>query len=698
MRVVFGGVRRFIDSIGTAVGAASGAALGAVTSLALLPQLGFAGLAVVPALVFGAGAAGGLGGARLSKRRIKRMAHIVGAIFSVAVLFGVAVSATLPASARSADVGVAWEQAIWAAAATSAMLGWSAGTFGTELMAGHQTTREREKERSEDEKEGLAEENLDPTRLMRDAYDLMETPGRDTDLLVTRIDEVARKLETIARTDHPYASDTRRVLNQLRSKMGHELIGRAKKSLSAAEAALKAQRGTAHQAALRAEETVRSALAIIDTDRSPELVLEGNQLIQASRLIQSRQDRPNMLEDEVVELEGQVAKMRGEMEAGGVVARETEERTLNRLGALIALCEASGRSDLAERAEDLLGQVRTLTSATTITKDHDPDSLQEVVARVPNIDRVERELGSGGFGHTYLAVDNLDREVVVKTLRNEWMTSPSLRKALKRESAAEGAFQHEGIPRVLQYHDISGRPFKVMEYVPGGSLRDRIRSWHEHSTPPNGSEAVRIIREVVEVLEEVQGHFPGAVHRDLKPENILLDESGRAKLTDFGLAHVPQILGESTAFTPGTPVGTLLYMSPEQARGEAEVTPASDVYSLGVILHELLTGSYPYPIEEGATRTAVRDAIRRRTLHLQTDDLPEDAQELIASCLEKDPEERPSLEEVRDRLGNLERKLRHLDLSESRWSTGMFSSDIYESLVSVEREEPQDGGREMVPS
>jgi serine/threonine protein kinase len=200
-------------------------------------------------------------------------------------------------------------------------------------------------------------------------------------------------------------------------------------------------------------------------------------------------------------------------------------------------------------------------------------------------------LGAGGMGTVYKAQDaQLDRAVALKLPRFD---GPPHDRALRaqrfqREARAAAAIRH---PHVCPIHDVGeheGHPFVVMAYIEGESLAQRLA---RQGPVQDLAQAVALIRQVLDALEAVHAH--AIIHRDLKPSNVLLDSAGRAILTDFGLARPTE--GADQLTSEGVVVGTPAYMAPEQAAGQAEaVGPWTDVYSVGVILYQMLTGRLPF--------------------------------------------------------------------------------------------------------
>ncbi|HEC24277.1 MAG TPA: serine/threonine protein kinase [Chloroflexi bacterium] len=195
-----------------------------------------------------------------------------------------------------------------------------------------------------------------------------------------------------------------------------------------------------------------------------------------------------------------------------------------------------------------------------------------------------RPLGKGGMATVYLARQaSIGRTVAIKVMPAYFMHDPSFLQRFEREVQVIARLQHPRILPVFDYGEIEGRPFIVMAYMSGGTLSDRIK---EGKLPLD--EIVRLVEQIAEGLDHA--HKKGIIHRDFKPSNVLLDENGNAYLADFGIAKVT----ESTVQLTGSGiVGTPAYMAPEMAN-QGLVTPAIDIYALGITLYEMLTGEYPY--------------------------------------------------------------------------------------------------------
>jgi len=257
--------------------------------------------------------------------------------------------------------------------------------------------------------------------------------------------------------------------------------------------------------------------------------------------------------------------------------------------------------------------------------------------------RIERELGSGGMATVYLAQDvRHDRQVAVKVLRPELAAVIGAERFLA-EIKVTANLQH---PHILALHDsgevTTGSPghgegsrtvFYVMPYVEGESLRDRLH--REKQLPVD--EAVRIAREVASALD--YAHRKNVIHRDIKPENILLHD-GQALVADFGIALAVTTAGDTRMTETGMSLGTPSYMSPEQAMGERQITVRSDVYALGCVLYEMLTGEPPFtgPTAQAIVARVVTDS--PRSMQAQRHTIPAHIEAAVRTALEKLPADR----------------------------------------------------------
>ena len=273
-----------------------------------------------------------------------------------------------------------------------------------------------------------------------------------------------------------------------------------------------------------------------------------------------------------------------------------------------------------------------------------PDNLRTALA---DRYRIERELGAGGMATVYLAHDvKHDRPVAIKVLKPELSAILGAERFL-HEIKTTANLQHPHILSLFDSGEAGGQVFYVMPYVEGESLRDRLT--REKQLPVD--EAVRIAREVADALDYAHQH--GVVHRDIKPENILL-HGGHALVADFGIALAASRSDGSTRMTEtGMSLGTPAYMSPEQAMGEREVTPRSDIYALGCVLYEMLTAEPPFV---GATAQAIIARVlteEPRSLTLQRRSIPPHVEAVVMHALEKLPADRfASAAEFGAALGN----------------------------------------------
>jgi serine/threonine-protein kinase len=262
------------------------------------------------------------------------------------------------------------------------------------------------------------------------------------------------------------------------------------------------------------------------------------------------------------------------------------------------------------------------------------DSISRLSSALTDRYTIERELGQGGMATVYLAHDvRHDRKVALKVLRPELSAILGADRFLQ-EIKTTANLQH---PHILPLHDsgeADGMVFYVMPFIEGESLRDRLT--HEQQLPVD--DAVRITREVAEALD--YAHRQGVIHRDIKPENILLHD-GRALVADFGIAlAVSRSEGGTRMTETGMSLGTPHYMSPEQAMGEREVTAKSDVYALGCVLYEMLTGEPPFT---GPTAQAIIARVMTeepRSLTLQRRTIPQHVEAAAVAALAKLPADR----------------------------------------------------------
>ena len=242
--------------------------------------------------------------------------------------------------------------------------------------------------------------------------------------------------------------------------------------------------------------------------------------------------------------------------------------------------------------------------------------------------RLERALGHGGMAVVYLAHDEeLDRSVAVKVLADSLANDESLRERFLREARFAGGLAHPNIVRIYDAGDAEGRLFIVMEYVPGRTLGEVGKL--------SPDELVPLALQACAGLQHA--HDAGLVHRDVKPGNLLLREDRVLKIADFGIARAT----EATRLTQfGTVLGTAAYLSPEQAAGE-DVTAATDIYSLGAVLYELLTGRPPHQFDSLADLAEKQSSGAIVPARELDPAVPEAVEAVVMRCLARDARFRP---------------------------------------------------------
>lgn len=257
---------------------------------------------------------------------------------------------------------------------------------------------------------------------------------------------------------------------------------------------------------------------------------------------------------------------------------------------------------------------------------------------------IKSEIGSGAMGVVYSAIDRtLERRVALKELPSVFVRDSERRVRFRREALTLAKLTHPGIVHIYDLLDDNRRMILVMELVSGGTLEDLIA----RKAPFSIDDTCRMIQSVCETLHHV--HQNDIIHRDLKPANILIDERGNLKVTDFGLARLRQ---DSDLTIDGSIFGSPKYMSPEQAEGKT-ADHRSDIYSLGIIFYELITGAPPF---NGAPALVMAQQISKEpTPPVQVvDSVTQDFSDLIMSMLVKDPDNRlVDLQEIRSRLQHL---------------------------------------------
>ena len=215
-----------------------------------------------------------------------------------------------------------------------------------------------------------------------------------------------------------------------------------------------------------------------------------------------------------------------------------------------------------------------------------PSHLEPLRAALASQYAIERAVGAGGMGTVLLARDvALDRPVAIKVVSPDFALTAGVRERFLREARTVARLRHPNIVAVHTAGEVAGMLYFVMEFVDGESLRERLA----RDGPLDATATERLVRELAGALEHA--HAAGVVHRDLKPENVLLERStGTARLTDFGVARAVTEGTDDRLTGTGIAIGTPRYMSPEQATGERTLDGRSDIYSLGLLAYEALTG------------------------------------------------------------------------------------------------------------
>src|SRR6188768_2051917 len=261
---------------------------------------------------------------------------------------------------------------------------------------------------------------------------------------------------------------------------------------------------------------------------------------------------------------------------------------------------------------------------------------------------IDKELGRGGMGVVYKAVQvKLGRTVALKMILAAHAQGEE-RDRFASEAEAVARFQHPNIVQIFEVGEAEGRPYLSLEYVEGGSLEDKL-----DGKPLAWKPAAELLAVLAHTMHAA--HLRGIVHRDLKPANILLNKDGTPKVTDFGIAKRLDAIKQTQT---GKILGTPSYMAPEQALGRSDhVGPASDIYALGAILYDALTGRPPFEADntlDTLMQAVVRDPIPPRVLQ---PNVPRDLDIICLKCLEKKPEKRYA--SAKDLAEDLERLLKN---------------------------------------
>jgi len=247
--------------------------------------------------------------------------------------------------------------------------------------------------------------------------------------------------------------------------------------------------------------------------------------------------------------------------------------------------------------------------------------------------RILEKLGQGGMGVVYLAEDTkLDRQVAIKFLPHHISDNSDERKRFEIEAKAAAALNHINIATIHAIEEVNDEMFIVMEYIDGQELKEKISK-----DPITIDEALKIATQIAEGLQAA--HSKEIVHRDIKSSNIMVTPDGKVKIMDFGLA---KFQGSVQLTQAGTTVGTAAYMSPEQARGD-EADHRSDIWSFGVVLYEMLTGSPPFKGDyEQAVIYSILNEEPDPLTRIRTG-VPTEMEKIVTKCLMKQSSDRTAV-------------------------------------------------------
>ena len=247
---------------------------------------------------------------------------------------------------------------------------------------------------------------------------------------------------------------------------------------------------------------------------------------------------------------------------------------------------------------------------------------------------LSRSIGGGGMAEVFLAHDGvLDRDVALKILRSQYANDEEFVERFRREARSAASLSHPNIVPVYDRGETEdGSSYIAMEYVSGGTLKERL----DERGPIEPGRALAAAAQVAEALWAA--HERGVIHRDIKPQNILLTETGHLKVTDFGIARAASAV---TISATNAVFGTAGYLSPEQALGEP-ATPRSDLYSLGIVLYEMLTGIVPYRADNPVAVCMKHVTEPLRPPRKVDPTIPPTIDALVVKMLAKDPADRPA--------------------------------------------------------
>ncbi len=244
--------------------------------------------------------------------------------------------------------------------------------------------------------------------------------------------------------------------------------------------------------------------------------------------------------------------------------------------------------------------------------------------------RVVRKLGGGGMADVYLCEDlTLGRHVAVKVLLQRYLNDPTFVERFRREAKAAAGLNQQNLVAIYDWGELDGTYYIVMEYVEGETLKDLIRRRDRLS----GNESVAVTLQLLAAVDFA--HRSGIVHRDIKPQNVMLDRDGTVKVMDFGIARA----GDSGMTEAGSILGTAQYLAPEQAKGQP-VDERSDLYSVGVVLYEMLTGTVPFKGDSAVTVALKHvNEVPREPSEL-VPGMPYALNQIVLKAMAKDPADR----------------------------------------------------------
>jgi serine/threonine protein kinase/CheY-like chemotaxis protein/lipoprotein NlpI len=322
----------------------------------------------------------------------------------------------------------------------------------------------------------------------------------------------------------------------------------------------------------------------------------------------------------------------------------------------------------AELVEEAYHKTRTLqTPISKLSRGTTLASRYEVI----------EELGRGGMGKVYRVLDKkIEEEVALKLLNPEIGVDEKTIERFRNELKFARKISQRNVCRMYDLSEEEGTHFITMEYVPGEDLKSTIRRMGQLSI----GKAIFIAKQICEGLAEA--HQLGVVHRDLKPQNIMIDKKGNARIMDFGIARSLEVKGLTET---GMMIGTPEYMSPEQAEGK-DVDLRSDIYSLGIILYEMVTGRVPFEGDTPISIALKHQAEMPRNPKEINDQIPEDLSRVILKCMEKDKEKRyKRTEEILSELKKIEKGIPTVErvLPERRRETEKIAEIEWESSIAV---------------